>query len=148
MLLLKLAYCTLVIAWFCGNGYRSIFSFVSMMQWVSFHGEIICCGIKTSYPLIYSSFQNRIAGLLIFRGKKATFRGIFRGKFAEKSADFAGTKSNFAGTSADFAGTFGGKLRQETISEKQPISLDLFGKFNRDNHLLFQQQFAREMSEC
>ena len=30
-------------------------------------------------------------GLLIFRGKKkAKFRGIFRGKFAEKSADFAG----------------------------------------------------------
>ena len=31
-----------------------------------------------------------IPGLLIFRGKKAKFRGIFRGKFAEKSADFAG----------------------------------------------------------
>ena len=30
------------------------------------------------------------AGFLIFRGKKAKFRGIFRGKFAEKSADFAG----------------------------------------------------------
>ena len=29
-------------------------------------------------------------GLLIFRGKKTKFRGIFRGKFAEKSADFAG----------------------------------------------------------
>ena len=29
-------------------------------------------------------------GLLIFCGKKAKFRGIFRGKFAEKSADFAG----------------------------------------------------------
>ena len=32
-------------------------------------------------------------GLLIFRGKKAKFRGIYRGKFAEKSADFAGIKS-------------------------------------------------------
>ena len=30
------------------------------------------------------------SGLLIFRGKKAKFRGIFRRKFAEKSADFAG----------------------------------------------------------
>ena len=30
------------------------------------------------------------AGLLIFRGKKAKFRGIFRGKFTEKSADFMG----------------------------------------------------------
>ena len=29
-------------------------------------------------------------GLLIFREKNAKFRGIFRGKFAEKSADFAG----------------------------------------------------------
>ena len=55
---------------------------------------------------------------------------------------------NFLEKLADFTGNFGGKLRQETISEKQPISLDLFGKFNRDNHLLFQQQFAREMSEC
>ena len=30
------------------------------------------------------------SGLLIFRGKKAKFRGIFRGKFAEESAEFAG----------------------------------------------------------
>ena len=30
------------------------------------------------------------SGLLIFREKKAKFRGIFRGKFAEKSADFTG----------------------------------------------------------
>ena len=63
-------------------------------------------------------------------------------------------------------GIFGGKVRQETISKKQPISLDFWGAnlakidqfcidmtsvvnvfFNRDNHLLFQQQFAREMSE-
>ena len=36
------------------------------------------------YPYVYQP------GLLIFRGKKAKFRGIFRGKFAEKSADFAG----------------------------------------------------------
>ena len=43
-------------------------------------------------------------GLLIFRGKKAKFHGIFRGKFAEKSADFAGKKSKFAGKSFDFAG--------------------------------------------
>ena len=31
-----------------------------------------------------------MTGLLVFRGKKAKFRGIFRGKFAEKSADFTG----------------------------------------------------------
>ena len=30
------------------------------------------------------------SGLLVGRGKKVKFRGIFRGKFAEKAADFAG----------------------------------------------------------
>ena len=43
-------------------------------------------------------------GLLILHGKKATFRGTFRCKFVEKSADFAGKKSKFTETSADFAG--------------------------------------------
>ena len=87
------------------------------------------------------------------RGKIARFRGIFAGKklkLAEKSADFAGflreksqnsqknrpisrdfsgKKSNFERfleKSADYMGNFWGKLRQETISEKQPISLDFF----------------------
>ena len=94
------------------------------------------------------------SGLLIFRGKKAKFRGIFRGKFTEKSAKFAGKKSKFADklahfagfwqkkvkfprifrgkfleNSAGFTGNFGGKLRQETISKKQLISLDFLGNF-------------------
>ena len=67
-----------------------------------------------------------MTGLLIFRGKKAKFRGIFRGKFAEKSANFAGRKSadfwyfcrkksKFAQKSADFAGFF---------AEKSQISKD------------------------
>ena len=46
-----------------------------------------------------------------FRGilaEKVKFRRIFRGKFIEKSADFTG------------------KLRQETISKNQPISLGFF----------------------
>ena len=54
-----------------------------------------------------------------FRGRKVKIRrkigrfcGIFRGKLLEKSADVTGN--------------FGGKLRQETISKKQPISLDFF----------------------
>ena len=67
-----------------------------------------------------------------FSGKKVNFRRIFRGKFLEKSADFTGN--------------FGEKVRQETISKKQPVSLNVF--FNRDNHSLFQQQFTREISEC
>ena len=49
-----------------------------------------------------------------FSGKSQISKD-FRGKFLEKSADFTGN--------------FGGKLRQETISKKQPISLDVFGKF-------------------
>ena len=83
-----------------------------------------------------------------FSRKNVKFRRIFRGKFLEKSADFTGN--------------FGGKQKQ-----KQPISLDFWWEislksinfasiwpalvnvfFNQDNHLLFQQQFAREMSEC
>ena len=36
--------------------------------------------------------------------KNAKFRGIFRGKFAEKSANFTGKKSKYAQKSADFAG--------------------------------------------
>ena len=48
-----------------------------------------------------------------FRGilaEQIKFRRIFRGKFLEKLADFTGN--------------FRGKLRQETISKKQPISPD------------------------
>ena len=92
-------------------------------------------------------------GLLIFRGKKSKisrdfqgqirgkigrFRGIFAGrksKFAERSADFVGFlrknvkfrrifRGKFLEKSANFTGNFGGKPRHETISKKQPISLD------------------------
>ena len=86
-------------------------------------------------------------GLLIFRGKKSKisrdFQGQIRGKigrFCGKKVKirskigpvrviFTGEKSKFAEKSADFTGNFWGKLRQETISKKQPISLDFFGKF-------------------
>ena len=86
-----------------------------------------------------------------FRGKKVKIRGTigrFRAIFVgEKSKyeknrpisrDFSGKKSIFVGfsgqiltgKSADFKGNFGGKLRQGTISKKQPISLGFFyGKF-------------------
>ena len=50
-----------------------------------------------------------LTGLLIFRGKKAKFHGIFRGKFAEKSADFAG----FSGANS---------------RKNRPISRDFRGK--------------------
>ena len=76
----------------------------------------------------------------ISRKKKQNFAG-FSGANSRKnrpiSRDFIGKKSNFEGfwvkfleKSADFTGNFEGKLRQETISKKQPILLDFFfGKF-------------------
>ena len=171
-------------------------------------------GIKFSHEWCF--FQS----FWYFTKKKAEFRGIFRGKFAQKSVDFVGfsweksqnswknrpisrdfrgRKIKIRGKIGRFRGRkvkirrqigqfhglyrkkskfrrktrpisreiFGGKLRQETISKKQPISLGFFWQislksinfasiwpvlfnvfFNRDNHLLFQRQFAWEMSEC
>ena len=64
-------------------------------------------------------------GLLIFCGKKAKFRGIFRGKFAEKSADFAGKKSKFAEQSANF-GRFS-REKSQNSQKNQPISRDFSG---------------------
>ena len=80
-----------------------------------------------------------ITGLLIFRGKKAKLRGIFRGKFTEKSANifmgfsreesqnsqknrpvcgiFAGKKSKFVEKSADFEGFRGKMSNFEGFSE-------------------------------
>ena len=100
-----------------------------------------------------SKFAEKSADFAEFSRKKVKFQRICRGKFLEKLADFMGN--------------FVGKLRHETISKKQLISLDFLGEislksinfasmwpalfnvfFNRDNHLLFQQQFAREMSGC
>ena len=103
---------------------------------------------------ILRDFQGQIRGKIgqfrgIFTGKKS--------KYAQKSADFAGFsreksqnsqknrpisrdfsgksqiskdfRGKFLEKSADFTGNFWGKLLQETISKKQPISLDFFGKF-------------------
>ena len=124
--------------------------------------------LRKNRPIAWEESQNSrknrpICG--IFAGKKS--------KFVEKSADFVGFsrknvkfqrifRRKFLEKSADFTGNFRGKQKQE-----QPISLDFLGEislksinfvsiwpalvnvfFNRDNHLLFQQQFAREMSEC
>ena len=60
------------------------------------------------------------AGLLIGRLKKVKFRGIFGGKFAEKSTDFAGIfRANLAENQSvkkgRFCGYFPGKLRQRSI---------------------------------
>ena len=117
-----------------------------------------------------NSQRNRLI-LRDFHGRKVKIRrktGRFRGILAEKSQilkDFQGQIVRKIGRChRKFRG---GKLHQETISKRQLISLDFFGEillksinfvsiwpalfnvcFNRDSHLLFQQQFAREMSEC
>ena len=57
-----------------------------------------------NYNYLIYMYTYYIQGFWYFAEKKAKFRGIFRGKFAEKSADFAGKKSKFAKQSADFAG--------------------------------------------
>ena len=53
--------------------------------------------------------RRKISHFAGFWRKKVKFRRIFWGKFLGKSADFTGN--------------FEGKLRQETISKKEPISL-------------------------
>ena len=65
-------------------------------------------------------------GFWYFAEKKAKFRGIFRGKFAEKSANFAGKKSKFAEKSADFAGF--SREKSQNSQENRPISRDFSGK--------------------
>ena len=168
-------------------------------RWKNNSQTYLCLQRWSTRSLSYS-------GLLIFRGKKAKFRGIFWGKFAEKSADFAGKKSKFAEKSADFAGFSREKSQNSQknrpisrdLAEKSQISKDFQGQilrkigrfhwkfwgetsprnnekktadffwqislksinfssiwpalfnvfFNRDNHLLFQKQFARERNEC
>ena len=67
-----------------------------------------------------------------FRGRKVKIRtkiGRFRGILAEKSQISKDFRGKFLEKSADFTGNFWGKLLQETISKKQPILLDFFGKF-------------------
>ena len=62
----------------------------------------------------------------ISRKKTAKFRGIFRGKFAKKSADFAGKKSKFAEQLADF-GRFSWE-KSQNAQKNWPISRDFSGK--------------------
>ena len=172
--------------------------------------QLICCLLSWIYSKFILSINNcqyySNQGFWYFAEKKAKFHGIFRGKFAEKSAHFAGfsreesqnsrknrpisgifagKKSKFVENLVDFTGflrknvkfrrIFRGKFLEKSADftgnfegkQKQPISLDFWGEislksinfasiwpalvnvfFNQDNHLLFQQQFTREMSEC
>ena len=82
-------------------------------------------------------------GLLIFHGKKAKFRGIFRGKFAEKSANFAGfsrEKSQNLWKNRPISWDFRWrkvKIRRKisplrgSLAEKSQISKDFLGQILR-----------------
>ena len=52
-----------------------------------------------------------LQGFWYFAEKKEKFRGIFKGKFAEKLANFTGKKSKFGEKSADFAGYLREKVK-------------------------------------
>ena len=105
---------------------------------VSFHyyisyGYMLCscnCNIVTVVK----------TGLLIFRGKKSKISRDFQGQIRRKIGRFRGILAEKSQISKDFQGQilrkigrfhgkFRGELRQETVSKKQPISLDFFGKF-------------------
>ena len=115
-------------------------------------GLLIFRGKKSK---ILRDFQGQIRGKIgrfrgIFAGRKSKFAERSadfwyfckkKSKFAEKSADFAGFsrkkvkfrrifRGKFLEISADFTGNFGGKPRHETISKKQPISLDFGGEIS------------------
>ena len=96
----------------------------------------------------------------ISRKKKAKFRGIFRGKFAEKSANFAGfsreksqnsrekqaisgifpgKKSKFAEKSADFAGF--SREKSQNSRKNRPTSRDFSGKTLSTVNIMVSAQF-------
>ena len=79
----------------------------------------------------------------ISRKKKPKFSGIFRDKFAEKSADFAGEKSKFAEKSADFVG-FSREKSQNSL-ENRSISRDFIGK--KSNFEGFRVKFLEKSAD-
>ena len=126
-------------------------AFTGKENWASFsfpRGQPCALVVILFSNLLYS-------GLLIFREKKAKFCGIFRGKFAEKSADFAGfsreksqnsqknrlISRDFSGKKSNFEGLQGQILRKigrdfsgGNFAKKQsvknsPFRWIFFGKF-------------------
>ena len=67
-----------------------------------------------------------MSGLLIFREKKSKISWDFRGKFAEKSANFVGKKSKFMEKSADFAGF--SLEKSQNSPENRSISRNFSGR--------------------
>ena len=104
-----------------------------------------------------SSDVRHMQGFWYFAEKKAKFRGIFRGKFAEKSAAFAGFSQEksqnsqknqpisrilvekiqiwkifsgkFLEKSADFTGNFGGNFAKKQSVKNSQFWQIFFGKF-------------------
>ena len=76
----------------------------------------------TGYIILHNTSQ----GFWYFAEKKAKFRGIFRGKFTEKSADFTG----FSREKSQNSLKNGPILREKSqkSQKNQPISRDFSGK--------------------
>ena len=140
--------------------------------------NVLCCCLIVNYSVAL----HRTCYTIVCRNRHGIFWGLIFGPGI--FLGFAGSPRDFLGVDfwlhsiipvtwnpprADFTANFGGKLRQETVSKKQPISLDFFWQISLKliNFvsiwpalsnvvffltgiiiLLFQQQFAREMSEC
>ena len=62
----------------------------------------------------------------MFRGKKAKFRGIFRGKFVEKSADFVGFSRERSQNSRNNQPI--SREKSQNSRKNRPISWDFSGK--------------------
>ena len=58
------------------------------------------------------------SGLLIIRGKKVEFRGIFGDKFVEKTADFAGISREFSGQTSPKNKE---EIQEERVQKKKDI---------------------------
>ena len=87
--------------------------------------RILCLLCRIPWP----TFGSLCRASDFSRKKNAKFRGIFRGKFAEKSADFAGfsrEKSQNSRKIGRFRRIFAGK--KSKFAENRPISQDFRGR--------------------
>ena len=97
-------------------------------------GLLIFCGKKPKFRKIFgaNSRKNRLISR-DFRRRKVKIRrkiGRFHGILAEKSQISKDFQRKILRKIGRFHGNFGEKLRQETISKKQPILLDFFGQIS------------------
>ena len=129
---------------FCSRVQLEILSFsIQIICWVPMLGTVDFAGSEHWAPFNLISIEHiimhpcenlfliqTIQGFWYFAEKKAKFCGIFRGKFTEKSADFAGfsreKKSKFTEKSADFAGF--SREKSQNSQKNRPISRDFSGK--------------------